>query len=128
MDSDPIQNATPHISKWNLARMEEFCLKRSTSQLFSHDMAPLDFFLFGWLKGELTSLPVTEINELFHVVKEFWALSGSRQSPTIFRTESKDWNKLLISMVITSHTDLSKCKTIILTQLFVGYDNDFLDT
>jgi hypothetical protein len=52
--------------------------------------------------------------------RKFWALPGSRQSPAIFRTGLKDWNKLSISMVTIFHTDLIKYQTIILTQLFIG--------
>jgi hypothetical protein len=35
--------------------MEELRLKRVPNPSFSLDIASSDFFLFGWLKGELSS-------------------------------------------------------------------------
>jgi hypothetical protein len=64
-----MDNARSHTSKRNLARMEELRIKRVAHQLFSPDIAPSDFFLFGWLKGELSSRPVNEINGLFEIVE-----------------------------------------------------------
>jgi hypothetical protein len=80
MAGDPIQNAIPEMPKWNLARMEEFRLKPSTFRHFVHDTAPPDFFLFEQAKGELDSRPVTEINEVLHVVK---AILGTLSIETI---------------------------------------------
>jgi hypothetical protein len=65
-----MDNARSHTSKRNLARMEELRLKRITHPLFNPDIAPSDFFLFGWLKGELSSRQVSEINGLFEIVDE----------------------------------------------------------
>jgi hypothetical protein len=50
--------------------MEELRIKRVAHPPFSPDIAPSDFFLFGWLKGELFSQPVSEINGLFEIVEE----------------------------------------------------------
>jgi hypothetical protein len=44
-----MDNTKPHISKWNLAIMKELHFKRTAHPPFSHDIAPSDFFLFGWL-------------------------------------------------------------------------------
>jgi hypothetical protein len=65
-----LDNARPHTSKRNLAPMEELRLKRVAHPPFSPDIAPSDFFLFGWLKGELSSRSVSEINGLFEIVEE----------------------------------------------------------
>jgi hypothetical protein len=48
--------------------MEELRLKRVAHPPFSPDIVPSDFFLFGWLKDELSSRPVSEINRLFAIV------------------------------------------------------------
>jgi molecular chaperone DnaK len=52
--------------------MEELRLKRVAHPPFRPDIAPSDFFLFGWLKGELFSRPVSEINGLFEIVGNDW--------------------------------------------------------
>jgi histone-lysine N-methyltransferase SETMAR len=65
-----MDKAKPHTSKRNLARMEELHLKRTPHPLFSPDIAPSDFFLFAWLKGELSSRSVGDISELFKLVDE----------------------------------------------------------
>jgi histone-lysine N-methyltransferase SETMAR len=65
-----MDNARPYISKRNLARMEKLRRKCAAHPPFSSDIAPSDFFLFGWLKGELSSRPVSEIIGLFEIVEE----------------------------------------------------------
>jgi hypothetical protein len=100
MNSDPLQNATLHISEWNLARMDEFRLKYSTSRHFSHEMATSDFFLCERLKRELISLPVAEINELFLLAK---AILGFFAIETITSTFSKEIERL--KQVINMNND-----------------------
>jgi hypothetical protein len=48
--------------------MEQLRFKRVPSTPFSHDVASSNFFLFGWLKGELSSRQVSEIDEIFENV------------------------------------------------------------
>jgi hypothetical protein len=60
-----IDNTKPHISRSNLAIIKELHLKRTARLPFSPDIAFFDFFLFGWLKIELVSQPVAEIDKLF---------------------------------------------------------------
>jgi hypothetical protein len=50
--------------------MEELRFKRVPHPPFSYEIAPSDFFLFGWLKGELSSRQVSEFNRLFEIVDE----------------------------------------------------------
>jgi hypothetical protein len=65
-----IENARSHISKRSLARMEELRLKHVADPSFSPGIAPADLFPFGWLKGELYSRSVSDINGLFEIVDE----------------------------------------------------------
>jgi hypothetical protein len=65
-----MDNAKLHRSKPNLARMEELYLKCTAHPSFSPDIAPSDFFLFAWRKGELFSRWVGDISELFELVDE----------------------------------------------------------
>jgi hypothetical protein len=54
--------------------MEELGIKGVVHPPFGLDIAPSDFFLFGWLKGELSSRPVSEINGLFEIVEEILSI------------------------------------------------------
>jgi histone-lysine N-methyltransferase SETMAR len=65
-----MDNARSHTSKRNLARIEKLGLKRVAHPPFSPDIASSDLFLFGWLKGELSSRSVSELNGLFEIVEE----------------------------------------------------------
>jgi hypothetical protein len=69
-----MDHARLHTSKRNLARMEELRLKRVAQPPFSLDIASSDFFLFGWLKDELCSPPVNEINGLCEIVEEILSI------------------------------------------------------
>jgi hypothetical protein len=48
--------------------MEELYPRHIAQPPFSSNIVPLDFF-FDWLKSELASQSVTEIDELFQVVE-----------------------------------------------------------
>jgi hypothetical protein len=50
--------------------MEELRLKRVPHPPFGRDITPSDFFLFGWLKDELSSRQVSEFNGLFEIIDE----------------------------------------------------------
>jgi hypothetical protein len=65
-----MDNARSHKSKRNLARIDELGIKRVVYLHFDHEIVPSDFFLFRWLKSELSSRSVGEIGELFEIVDE----------------------------------------------------------
>jgi hypothetical protein len=69
--------------------MEELHLKRTAYSPFSLDIASLDFFLFGWLKIEIASRPVAEIDELLKSCRKFWTFSQLRQSPAFLQLDRK---------------------------------------
>jgi hypothetical protein len=48
--------------------MKELYLKCTAHPPFNLDIAPSEFFLFSWLKRELASWPIAEIDKLFHVI------------------------------------------------------------
>jgi hypothetical protein len=75
-----LDNATPHTSKPNLAIMEELRPKCTAHPLFSLDIAPSDFVLFGWLKIKLASRIVANHNELSQFVQ---AILGTFNIETI---------------------------------------------
>jgi hypothetical protein len=65
-----MDNARPHTSKRNSARLDELRPKRIVHLPLDHEIALSDFFLFGLLKSELSSRSVGEIGELFEIVDE----------------------------------------------------------
>jgi hypothetical protein len=93
-----MDNAKPHMSKRNLARMEELHLKRTAHPTFSPDMASLDFFLFGWLKGELSSRSVRDISELFELVDEILSTLTMDTIPRVFA----NWIERLEQVISTN--------------------------
>jgi hypothetical protein len=57
---------------------------------FSPDITLSDFFLFGWLKSEFASRPVTEINKLFHVMEIILGILTIGTVASFSPTGSKD--------------------------------------
>jgi hypothetical protein len=80
-----LNNTRSHTSKRNLARMEELPLKSVSHPPFSYDTAPPDFFLFGWLKSELSSQQVSKINGLFEIVDETLSTLPADTIARVFR-------------------------------------------
>jgi hypothetical protein len=70
--------------------MEELSVKRIAHPPFTRDIGPSDFFLFGWLKGELFSRPVSEINGLFEIVEEILNTLTPDTIARVLPTGSKD--------------------------------------
>jgi hypothetical protein len=65
-----MNNAKSHNSKSNLEQMTQLEFKRIIHPPYSRDIAPSDFFLFGWLKGELARRPLVEIEDVFQVIRD----------------------------------------------------------
>jgi histone-lysine N-methyltransferase SETMAR len=90
-----LDNARSHMSKRNLARMKELRLKRLLHPPFSHDITPSDFFLFGWLKSELSSRLVSEIIWLFEIINEIL----STLTPDTIAKVFKNWIERLTQII-----------------------------
>jgi hypothetical protein len=93
-----MDNAKSRRPKRNLARMEELHLKRTAHPPFSPDVAPSDFFLFGWLKGELSSRSVGDINELFELVDEILSTLATDTITRVFA----NWIERLEQVISTN--------------------------
>jgi hypothetical protein len=65
-----MDNVKQYNSKSNLEQMTQLGFKRDSHPLYSPDIAPSDFFLFGWLKGELVRRPLVEMVYVFQAVSE----------------------------------------------------------
>jgi hypothetical protein len=69
-----MDNAKFHNSTSNLEQMTQLRFKRVSYPPYSADIAPSDFFLFGWLKGELARRSLFEMEDVFQTVSEFWRI------------------------------------------------------
>jgi hypothetical protein len=63
-----MNNAKPHNFKSNFEQMTQLEFKRITHLPYSRNVAPSDFFLFGWLKGELARRSLVKIEDVFQIV------------------------------------------------------------
>jgi hypothetical protein len=61
-------NASPHVSTGVRQEMEEHGLRTAPHPPYSPDLAPSDFFLFGYIKRALQGSEVQTLEELLAVV------------------------------------------------------------
>jgi hypothetical protein len=85
-----MDNAKPDILKSNLAIIEEFHLKRTAYLPFNSDIAPSDFFFFGWLRNKLASRLITEIDEFSKIVEAILSTFTIETTASVFPIGSKD--------------------------------------
>lgn len=85
-----MDNARPHLV---FKKLNELGIKRLDHPPYSPDVAPSDFFLFGYLKKLLEGEEFKDENELFEKVTEI--LNGIQKS--VLRSVYNDWmNRLLL--------------------------------
>jgi hypothetical protein len=68
-----IDNAKPHNSGLSLRKTEELGFIRLPQPPYSHDLAPCDFFLFGYLKKELQGMNFRSGNQAISAVGDVLA-------------------------------------------------------
>jgi histone-lysine N-methyltransferase SETMAR len=62
-------NAKPHVGKLVIEFCESCKLRRAPQPPYSPDIAPSDFFLFGYTKDKLKGLTFASENDLFEEIK-----------------------------------------------------------
>jgi histone-lysine N-methyltransferase SETMAR len=65
-----VDNAKPHISKMSIEKIKELGFILVPQPPYSPDVAPCDFFLFGYLKQHLEGKPVTKGDQVIAAVRE----------------------------------------------------------
>jgi hypothetical protein len=65
-----VDNAKPHISKMSIQKIEELGFILVPQPLYSPDLAPCDFFLFGYLKQHLEGKHFTREGHVITAVRE----------------------------------------------------------
>jgi transposase len=65
-----VDNATPHTSKMSIEKIEELGFILVTQSLYSPDLAPCDYFLFGYLKQHLEEKQFTKEDQVIAAIRE----------------------------------------------------------
>ena len=89
-------NARPHISKKVLEYLESHDMERAPHPPFSPDIAPADFYLFGYIKGLLAGRSFSSIDELLSAVIGILNEISEIQLMKVF----KEWEKRLNEVVM----------------------------
>jgi hypothetical protein len=78
--------------------MEELRFKRFAHPPVSLDITASDFFPFRWLKGELSSRPISEVNGFFEIVEEILSTLTPDTIARVFAT----WIERLKQVIATN--------------------------
>jgi hypothetical protein len=65
-----MDGANPYNFKSNLEQIAQLGFKRTLHPPYSPDIAPSDFFLFGWVKGKLPRQSFVEMEDVFQAISE----------------------------------------------------------
>jgi histone-lysine N-methyltransferase SETMAR len=65
-----VDNAMPHTSKMSIEKIEELGFILVPQPPYSPDLAPCDFFLFGYLKQHLERKHLTREDQVIAAVRE----------------------------------------------------------
>jgi hypothetical protein len=65
-----VDNAKPHTSKMSIEMIKEMCFILVPQPLYSRDLAPCNFFLFGYLKQQLETKHLTREDQVTAAARE----------------------------------------------------------
>jgi hypothetical protein len=82
-----MDNAKSHNSKSNMEQMTQLGFKRAIHSPYSSDIAPSEFFLFGWLKDELARQSLGEMEDILQAIIEI----SKNLTPNIVRSVFLTW-------------------------------------
>ena len=88
-------NARPHVSKIVSEYLESHGMKRAPQPPFSPDIAPSDFYLFGYIKGLLAGRSFQSADELLSAVIEILNGISGKISMKVF----KEWEERLNQVI-----------------------------
>jgi histone-lysine N-methyltransferase SETMAR len=65
-------NAKPHTAKSTIEYLQANAMKKAPHPPYSPDLAPSDFYLFGYVKGQLNGCSFTSGDELLSAIESFF--------------------------------------------------------
>ena len=93
-----VDNARPHTAKKSTQTMEYLGLKKVPHPPYSPDIAPSDFFLFGYVKEKLKGIKFNSRDELIQKVIEILNSIPKELLSQVF----DEWEKRLIQVIDTN--------------------------
>jgi len=93
-----MDNARPHTAVLIFERLRSLRLRRAPQPPYSPDLAPSDFFLFGWLKGKLAKRKYRTEDELFEAVDEILGTLTVEKIQEVFQ----NWIERLDQVIATN--------------------------
>jgi hypothetical protein len=81
-----VDNARPHNSKRSTEYLRTAQIKRIPQPSYSPDIAPCDFFLFGYLKEKLTEYDIPDREGLKLAITHIFSEIGQETLITVFET------------------------------------------
>lgn len=88
-------NARPHTSKMTIRYFETHGMKKVPHPAFSPDLAPSDFFLFGYVKLKLEGQSFTSRDELFSEVTQIL----NEIQPDVLKSAFLNWKERLQTII-----------------------------
>ena len=79
-----VDNARPHNAKISRFKMSEYGLKRMEHPPYSPDLAPCDFWLFGYIKEKLKGSHFTSQNELKNAICQILANISKEEISSVY--------------------------------------------
>ena len=89
-------NTRPHVSKKVVEYMESHGMDRAPQPPYSPDIAPSDFYLFGYIKGLLAGRTFQSADELLSAVTEILNEISEKTLLRVF----KEWEERLNQIII----------------------------
>lgn len=90
-----VDNAKPHTSKYSIRFLESHGMKKVPHPAFSPDLAPSDFFLFGYLKKCLEGQSFQTRDELFSMINQIL----SEIPEQMLKDSFEEWKKRLEEVI-----------------------------
>ena len=88
-------NARPHTARKVTQFLDEHHMKKAPQPPYSPDIAPCDFYLFGYIKDKLKGLNFDSVESLLEKVNEIL----EEISPNVLKKVFKHWKKRLKAVI-----------------------------
>ena len=90
-------NATPHISKKIMEYLDQNEIKRAPQPPYSPDIAPSDFFLFGYMKEKLKGRRFNSKEELLEAIHSILGAISEQKLKEVFLEWERRFQQVIAS-------------------------------